>query len=1215
MPPWDALRTELAAFKTLPLLSSLAALQLLPDNAHSMLRLEFLVHLAAGLPVKASGRHVLKRHLEPLCTTALELADVLQYEDPQSEPFVETLGFHGGNHRLVNGVFTRSAVNARLFAESVNALYQRHDLSASDRVLVEQGMRLFIAALTLSDTVVRRARLHPGIVLDDVHPGDFTVPANTELDRLRQAVTYPEVELAALLTPLRVSADDLAPLVCDLPIDLTGYDLGSGPLLMRPLGQVDGRLVVLIPGALLPAACHAVASLFVSNDRADLLDGALGIEAWRQVSAALDMLGAHPLPEEFGAAPTVPPGLQEGVYDLDVDKVMYVVLLRDTIADYAPDALLGGPGQPVDGLDDVLRDRVEYLYRERPGINDIFVLVVTQTFRSDAFIAFDGPGDLATVLPLASDELEVIARLEDGKKLRLYKFARALDDLRRSVTLFPGAGTLDAFAFYRRRHYSFYLSDEARPNALFMSPGEARPLREEAQRRWQEHFVPAPDGRSLVSVANRHHDPNCRVFAPFQSFDGRIGMLVSGLAKPLWFLSEHEAHVPAALRRTYFQFVDMLAYWGWQFTPVLTDLLSRVPKSVVSVLVVLDPQGSWHEHEQTPDSPPLDVAVDRHAGILTMTFRTAVMPLLEGSTNEGERFIVRELLQGLARLAGVRFPDAQTVDRLLDQFAPLGLKKHLLLLDPTRRPELIEGRLPEVRLVQGEDRDALLDDLAQALFATQPVGSIPDAERTALLHRVNGVLFGRFAHRVRSLAPDGLVEALLQRHEALTRDSTYHAITVPTQLACFAPLQDIATDIATRTGALATASLASRFLLEYVAAQPPTGSRPLSLTVYDELMAIASSIISFGFESDFIHFELADLPMQVLPSGRLGIDRDALERSMSAYRDVFSAGEAARATEAFPRLWGAESAGQSPADRPIDEAVRVELGVTLQDLWDVVIEAYNLADGEVMTRPRHEVAADLGGTLGWPLEKVERSLELLTLTAREDFLRPPAPFKGIDVYPWRFNRRLSFLQRPILQRGTDLVWGPRSVYQAVTHLTSLILGGRYRAETPELKAAFGVLTNERGRRFNDEVEALVRGAGYREVTPQVKKIAGLAIAGPQGTLGDVDVFVVDRDRRRLLLIECKDLASARTPAELYNEMQTLLQGSAKKKAIVELHGRRAQWFEEHKIRVLEHLNADQPEGWTVVPLVVVDTELMAASFAQSPIPVVPVHQLLRYISV
>jgi len=1077
-------------------------------------------------------------------------------------------------------------------------------------------MRLVVAALTLSDAMARRARLQPGITLDEIDFRDFVVPENAEVDRLRQAVTFSDRELRALLGPVRVSAADLAPLVSVLPISMTGYELGSGPLLMRPLAYVDERLIILIPGAILPAACHALASLFIHGGRADLLDQALGVEAWKQVEASLKMLGHHPSPEVFGPPPVNIPGFEEGVYDLDADKLTYVVLLRDTLTDYDPALVLGGEGHSTENLDDVLRHRVEHLYRTRPDINDVFVLIVTRTFQSGSFTAFEGLGDLATILPLASDELDVIARLEEDKKLRLYKFAGALDALRESVRLFPGITTLDTFAFYRRRHYSFYLSDEAKPNALFMDPAEARPLREEAQRRWQEHFVPAPDGYSLVSVANRHQDPACLVFAPFHNLDGRIGMIISGLNRPLWFLSADDASFPTNLRDTYFQFIDMLAYWGWQCAPVLNQLLAQAKATVINVMVVLDPHGSWHEREETPDGPPLDMVVDHQFGTVTMTFRTAVLAMLEGPTNEGERFIVRELIQGVARLVGAQFKNAETVEQILDQFAPLGLKKHLLLLDPIRRPELVSGRLPKVRFVQGENLDALLDDIGQALLADRPVGPIPDGERTALLHRVNSFLFEQFAYRIESMAPDGLVEALLQRHETLVRDSTHHAVTVPTQLACFAPLRETAADIVSRTSKFAAASLASRFILEYVAARPPTGIRPLSLTVYDEIMAMASSIISFGFESDFIHFGLADLPMQVLPSGRIGVNRDRLESSMQAYQKLFSAGEAARATEAFPRLWKTGDPSDSRKERPveIETAVQIELGLTMSELWEVIIEMYNLAAGEVMTRPRHEVSNDVGLSLGWLPEKIERALDLLTLTSRIDFLQPPAPFKGIDVYPWRFNRRLSFLQRPFIQRGSDIVWGPRSAYQAGQHLISLILGGRYRAETPELKAAFGKLTNERGRRFNDEVEALVRQAGYSEVKSQVKKIAGLSIAGPQGTFGDIDVFVVDRDRRRLLLIECKDLASARTPAELHNEMQTLLWGTDKKKSIIGLHVRRAQWFEEHRTRVLEHLDVDHPEQWTVVPLVVVDTELMAASFAESQLPVIPVHQLLRQLA-
>lgn len=66
--------------------------------------------------------------------------------------------------------------------------------------------------------------------------------------------------------------------------------------------------------------------------------------------------------------------------------------------------------------------------------------------------------------------------------------------------------------------------------------------------------------------------------------------------------------------------------------------------------------------------------------------------------------------------------------------------------------------------------------------------------------------------------------------------------------------------------------------------------------------------------------------------------------------------------------------------------------------------------------------------LGWTNAKVEHAQQQLTLRPRSDFVGVEAPFGKEDVYPWRFNRALSYLRRPLVLRvnadAEQLVWEP-----------------------------------------------------------------------------------------------------------------------------------------------------------------------------------------------
>ena len=100
-------------------------------------------------------------------------------------------------------------------------------------------------------------------------------------------------------------------------------------------------------------------------------------------------------------------------------------------------------------------------------------------------------------------------------------------------------------------------------------------------------------------------------------------------------------------------------------------------------------------------------------------------------------------------------------------------------------------------------------------------------------------------------------------------------------------------------------------------------------------------------------------------------------------------------------------------------------------------------------------------------------LDVLSLNTPPTYLATPKPFKNEDVYPWRFNRELSYLRRPFLRRTTgddeEILWGPRQLFATHENLIGLCLSGRLRAKSPEMKKLVGRYLKEQGEHFNDEV--------------------------------------------------------------------------------------------------------------------------------------------------
>jgi hypothetical protein len=127
---------------------------------------------------------------------------------------------------------------------------------------------------------------------------------------------------------------------------------------------------------------------------------------------------------------------------------------------------------------------------------------------------------------------------------------------------------------------------------------------------------------------------------------------------------------------------------------------------------------------------------------------------------------------------------------------------------------------------------------------------------------------------------------------------------------------------------------------------------------------------------------------------------------------------------------------------------------------------------------------------------------------------------------------------------------------------------------------------------------------------QVKKRVS-KIPGTTGldNVGDVDVLVADPGRKRLDVIECKDLSNARTPHERKLEIENLLGSERVQNPIVARHDKRVKWVKQNLQVVLKWLGLGDPKGWKVDAYIVVDHPLMAPYLKQMPIRLVSFAEL------
>jgi hypothetical protein len=339
----------------------------------------------------------------------------------------------------------------------------------------------------------------------------------------------------------------------------------------------------------------------------------------------------------------------------------------------------------------------------------------------------------------------------------------------------------------------------------------------------------------------------------------------------------------------------------------------------------------------------------------------------------------------------------------------------------------------------------------------------------------------------------------------------------------------------------------------------------------------------------------------------------------------------AEATRSYLTLNIEEQLSQSSTARPrqvpaqlelFDEAALAEFGITFTRLAEVVGEI--LAIGEDQASPAKSLALrefrSRLGSVGVTEQEVVGILSRFSLRERARFLEPDPPATRNDVYPWRFNRALSYIRRPLLVVTTDgdehVMWGNRHLLDFFDNLVGLCLHGRLKADTPAMARAMGARADLAGRTFSHSVADVLDSRPEFLVRRHVKKVSGLRLARQNGEpIGDVDILAVDTMRRSVWAIEAKNLAVARTPHEIRNEIDEIVGPSPASPGSVRRHLERTEWLEANLGHVLKSFNVmSDLRRWRVRSLVVTESDLLSASLAPAGIPVISFRRFAEMVS-
>jgi hypothetical protein len=325
------LRRTLLAFDPADLLAAVGALQLMPENAGRAARFEALAHVAASIPQESHRADIKLNRLKSVLNSGpLASFGIVKDEDPHEFAFTESFAFIDGPFTVFPGIADDTTF---ILQHLLKAIF-RHRRQIDNQEYLDRAFQLTLAGLLLSDEIARRAGLEPDIVPVYAPESPVVVPFLNRLSQLKNAVVFHRAEIEGLLGRRGVPFSALDDLTTRLgAIDLEAYRLHRGELFARPIVSVGDHYVVTLPGRLLNALGHALINL---TNRAGVTREVVARytqAVWETVVESLFYLDLHlATPPEVDLPGT--PHIMDGVFHLDTDKALYVILATDPSAEY-----------------------------------------------------------------------------------------------------------------------------------------------------------------------------------------------------------------------------------------------------------------------------------------------------------------------------------------------------------------------------------------------------------------------------------------------------------------------------------------------------------------------------------------------------------------------------------------------------------------------------------------------------------------------------------------------------------------------------------------------------------------------------------------------------------------------------------------------------------------------------------------------------------------
>lgn len=1166
-------------YNTIDLLKSFAGLSLLPENHGKYVRMEELARtcmLNYNNDKNVPTTQILREFLN-------EEYPSHYLEDPPTNLFTDLVTFYGGDYLIFPGITESGSF---ILTNLLAAVFQWPD-SGIPKEFINNCFHKVSLILAVSNAIALRLdnkRYQEGAESDQ----EIVVPNDILFSNLKAAVIFTSEEISLLCKKHAVDRHAINEFLLDINSpDLNAPHVEESPLVYKPILYIEGKYIVVSPTTLSLAITDYIWALAEKSGCMKEVNEAYHSMLWNNLQLQLGQMKFRRI-EVQEVTVNIVNHEKEGLYRFDDDKIAYVQYLGDQGLNYRIET--EAPGDDLSEPQDLERHKQEVisqiLARPEFAAYEILNLTILSSIGRD-FIHFLDSTENARSMAISVFEMDVMWNLKDSEALDLWKFSIARDE-QVPNGMVMAFSFLDQFKMYKDHQDSFYLSDETRFNTVHVQVGYADDFVKLAKHNTDKHSALKFINGKIANVQVEKKDKYAPVYVDLMGLvSSELEFLVGGFYQAIWVKPLLDSRKnKGGLRHIFWQITDALAYWLWQIQEDIKGDLAPLGIKPLTFSFDLIPIEKFEtidrDFKRDPDLSSKFQTRASDSGV-TLLIPAEILPYLYGADNEGERVLVTHMLLGINKLLELNAQDSIPDDRILqiiESNVPLGMKKKVFLLDSSDNLLLDPTNLNGYRCVQEYDTSIVLNSIVPALgVLCPPVGEITThGDRDDLSFKiVHNALLAILRDKISKYNSTALLKRLISQNESLIRKREELRVHTPTRIACFVGIEQQQIDLQENLAALNRTTIAIRCLIEHIAAEPKKGAEIISITALDELVAIMDQVFTWGSLSDQIHFKLFDVKLSILPSGRIGTSKDHIKEVFDPYNESKTKETITDSISTFDQVFpqNEEFVGKATPEN-LNEAFIADYGVSFTRICEFVgvisqigfLQSTSYASFPLVNLREavNKYVDDFNET------EFQSAVSYLSLSNRGGVDILPSGYDFIDVMPWRFNRMLSNLRKPLILVDSEMpggsktvYWGARQVLASRIYLAEQCQTDRLRVfKNSEVKKVLGKFAKERGDALVKKIKRAINLTGL--IVDQDVYIGPNHSLKNDIDIGDVDILVIDEKNKTLFSLECKSMSQSRNIKEMVDEVEKLF-GSKSEMGWIDKHLRRHGWLENNRSQI------------------------------------------------